>query len=230
MNVIVEQAGAAPGPLSPARPAPTQAPRAGDLDEPTLAAGGALVLVLRGQRFLYTLSPAPLRLLAYTVLPLALYLPALVLLGMEHTLHALLAVALLLMLARALRRPLTRRELAGLAALSLVAGAIRYETLFLAGGAAVALVLVPREDFVHGPLAPLPPPAGGAVLLPPPAAASARRCWPPWCSPACPPSSSATRPASPTRRTASTCTSTSSAASSPPRTPVARCWSTTSAR
>ena len=109
-----------------------------------LAAGGVLVLVLRGQRFLFDIAWAPLRLAAYVLLPLALYLPALVLLGMEHTLHALLVVAMLLMLARALRRPLTRGELGGAAALSLAAGAVRYETLFVAGGAALALVLVPQ--------------------------------------------------------------------------------------
>ena len=109
-----------------------------------LAAGGVLVLVLRGQRVLFDLAWAPLRLAAYVVLPLALYLPALVLLGMEHSLHALLVVAMLLMLARAVWRPLTRGELAGTAALTLFAGAVRYETLFVAGGAAVALVLVPH--------------------------------------------------------------------------------------
>lgn len=140
-----------------------------------VAAGGVLLLVLDGQRFLYNLHPAPLRLLAYILLPLALYLPALVFLGMEHTFHALLAVALLLVLARALQRRLDRGELAGLAALSLLAGAIRYETLFLAGGAALALVLVPTaveresraQQFMRGALARLRRPELWAFLLPP---------------------------------------------------------------
>jgi hypothetical protein len=110
-----------------------------------LAAAGVLVLVLRAQEWLFAVAGAPLRGLAYVALPAALYLPALVLVGMEHTLHALLVVALLLMLQRALRRRLSGRELAAVAALALLAGAIRYETLFVAGGAALALVLAPRS-------------------------------------------------------------------------------------
>jgi len=109
-----------------------------------LAAGAVLVLVVRSQRLLVSIEPALVRGAAYALLPLAMFLPGLVLTGMEHSLHALLVVALLLLLARAVQRPLTGRELAGTAALALLAGAVRYETLFLAGGAAVALVLAPR--------------------------------------------------------------------------------------
>jgi hypothetical protein len=131
-----------------------------------LAAAGVLVLVLRAQSFLFTLPHALLRGAAYVLLPVALYLPALVLLGMEHTLHALLVVGLLLMLQRALRRRLSRRELLGLAALALVAGAIRYETLFVAGGAALALLVVPSAS-PRECLARLRRPELWAFLLPP---------------------------------------------------------------
>jgi hypothetical protein len=131
-----------------------------------LAAAGVLVLVLRAQSFLFTLPHALLRGVAYVLLPIALYLPALVLLGMEHTLHALLVVALLLMLHRALQRRLTRNELIGLAALALVAGAIRYETLFVAGGAALALLVVPAAP-LRTTLARLRRPEIWAFLLPP---------------------------------------------------------------
>jgi hypothetical protein len=89
-----------------------------------------------------------------------------VLTGMEHTFHALLVVALLLLLARAVRRPLTGRELAGTAALALLAGAVRYETLFLAGGTAVALLLASREGD-SGLLARLRRREVWAFLLPP---------------------------------------------------------------
>jgi len=118
-----------------------------------LAGGAVLALVLRSQRFLFNLESPLVRGVAYVLLPLAMFLPGLVLVGMEHTLHALLAVAVLLMLARALRRPLSGRELAAAAALSLLAGAVRYETLFLAGGATLALLLVPSApggESAHG--------------------------------------------------------------------------------
>jgi hypothetical protein len=108
-----------------------------------LAAAGVLVLVVRSQRFLFTIEPAVLRGVFYALLPVAMFLPGLVLLGMEHSLHALLVVALLLLLGRALQRPLSGRELAGTVTLALLAGAVRYETLFLAGGATVALLLLP---------------------------------------------------------------------------------------
>jgi hypothetical protein len=133
-----------------------------------LAAGGVLALVLRGQRWLFQIGPAWLRLLAYVALPLALYLPALVLMGMEHTLHALLAVLLLLLLRRALERGLSRRELAAVAGVALLAGSIRYETLFLVGGAALALVVMPSPAGVSGGfMARLRRPEVWAFLLPP---------------------------------------------------------------
>lgn len=133
-----------------------------------LAAGAVLVLVLRAQDWLYRVEPAPLRAFAYVALPLLLFLPALVLVGMEHSLHALLAVALLLMLGRALRRRLSGGELAGVAALALLAGAIRYETLFLAGGCATALVLAPAAaGLPRRLLGRLRRPAVWAFLLPP---------------------------------------------------------------
>lgn len=113
-----------------------------------VAAAGVLILVLRAQSTLFILSPAPLRGVAYVALPLALFLPALVLIGMEHTLHVLLVLALLLLLDRALRRRLTEPELAAVALISLLAGAVRYETLFVAAGAVIALVAV-RPDAVE---------------------------------------------------------------------------------
>jgi hypothetical protein len=106
-----------------------------------LAAAAVLLLVIRSQSFLFRLESPLLRGLAYALLPLAMFLPGLVLVGMEHSLHALLVVGLLLLLARALQRPLSGRELAATAGLSLLAGSVRYETLFLAGGAAMALLL-----------------------------------------------------------------------------------------
>jgi hypothetical protein len=109
-----------------------------------LAAAAVLTVIIRSQRFLFVPESALVRGVAYAVLPAAIFLPGLVLVGMEHSLHALLTVLMLLMLDRALRRPLTRAELAGTAVVALLAGAVRYETLFLAGSAALTLLVMPH--------------------------------------------------------------------------------------
>jgi hypothetical protein len=102
---------------------------------------GVLALVLRAQTVLFTPSSALVRGLFAAALPLALFLPGLAMVGMEHTLHILLVTGLMTVLANALRRPLGRGELAGFAVLWALAAAVRYETLFFAAGAALALLV-----------------------------------------------------------------------------------------
>lgn len=90
------------------------------------------VIVIRG-RSLW-------RIAAVVLLPSLLFLPALIQLGMEHSLHALMVLLLLLQLERMLLGQLSGRRLAGYAALLLLATGLRFETACLALGCGAVLL------------------------------------------------------------------------------------------
>ncbi len=71
----------------------------------------------------------------------ALYIPALAMIGMEHTLHAAIVVEILVVLHRLERRELTVRNTWPLLALFFAGTAVRYETAFLAVGCVVAILV-----------------------------------------------------------------------------------------
>jgi hypothetical protein len=104
--------------------------------------------------------------------PLVIAAPTLVLAGMEHVLHAALCVWLLTRFARWADGDRSARSVAVVCAAALLATLFRYETLFLAGGIAVAALVV-RWREPHTTLAwriPRPPALSflvvGAALVP----------------------------------------------------------------
>jgi hypothetical protein len=83
----------------------------------------------------------PVRYLAVLLLPTVLFLPELIVVGMEHTLHTVLILGILIALEWLIRDGVTSRRVLVYAAFSLLASAIRFETLFLSAGCALVLVV-----------------------------------------------------------------------------------------
>ena len=75
---------------------------------------------------------SPWRIGGVLLLPSMLFLPGLVQLGMEHSLHTLLVMIMLLQFERMTRGEITPRRVAIYGALLLATTAIRMETAFLA--------------------------------------------------------------------------------------------------
>jgi hypothetical protein len=80
------------------------------------------------------------RITAVALLPSVLFLPGLIQLGMEHSLHTALVLVLLLQLERMLQGELSWRRLAGYTALLLLVTALRFETACLALGCGAVLI------------------------------------------------------------------------------------------
>jgi hypothetical protein len=80
--------------------------------------------------------------LVAALLPIALYLPVLVLMGMEHALHTLLVLLVLLQLQHGAAGSVKRRRLALYCGSIGLATLLRFETAFVAAGCAAALVAV----------------------------------------------------------------------------------------
>jgi hypothetical protein len=100
-------------------------------------------LLVREQTFLRTEKRRPLAfVLIAVVVIVALLLPTLAMVGMEHTLHIALVLQALVLLRRVLEGRSHRRETAAYLGLLLLAGMFRFESLFVAAGAAVALLAV----------------------------------------------------------------------------------------
>lgn len=95
-----------------------------------------LVVLRRGRNH-------PVRYLAVMLLPSVLFLPELIVLGMEHTLQTALILGVLIALEWLIRDGVTWRRVLVYATLSLLGSAIRFETLFLSAGCALALVVPP---------------------------------------------------------------------------------------
>ena len=95
-----------------------------------------LVVLRRG-------SNSPVRYLAVMLLPSVLFLPELIVLGMEHTVQTALILGLLIAFERLIRDGVTARRVLLYALFSLLGSAIRFETLFLSAGCALALVVPP---------------------------------------------------------------------------------------
>ena len=95
-----------------------------------------LVVLRRG-------SNSPVRYLAVMLLPSVLFLPELIVLGMEHTLQTALVLGLLIAFEWLIRDGVTARRALLYALFSLLGSAIRFETLFLSAGCALALVVPP---------------------------------------------------------------------------------------
>jgi len=101
---------------------------------------GILAVFARHQEVIAIRGRSAWRIAAVVLLPAVLFLPALIQLGMEHSLHAVLVLVLLLQLERMLRGQLTWRRIAGFGLLLLVTTALRLETAGLALGCGVVLI------------------------------------------------------------------------------------------
>jgi hypothetical protein len=100
-------------------------------------------LIVREQTFLRADPRQPLAfVLIALVVAVALLLPTLAMVGMEHTLHTALVLQTLVLLRRLFEGRSNRRDTAAYLGLLLLAGMIRFETLFVAVGAAIALIAV----------------------------------------------------------------------------------------
>jgi hypothetical protein len=89
-----------------------------------------------------TLSRRPAGTAALVALPFGLGLVPLVMTGMEHTLHAAIVVQLLALLVDRLREPVAGRARIAWFALLALGTLVRFETMFVAAGLAVALLTV----------------------------------------------------------------------------------------
>jgi hypothetical protein len=76
-----------------------------------------------------------------------LFLPGLVFVGMEHTLHAALVVQAFVLLRRLESSELALRQVAPYLVVLFLATLFRYESMFLAGGCALALLLLTTRRF-----------------------------------------------------------------------------------
>jgi hypothetical protein len=124
-----------------------------------VAAASALVLLVA--RSLGAMALAGTRLFVATMLVVLLVpICPLVFVGMEHTLHVVLVLALVHELVRQHDSSPSGRQLLALGALTLAATAVRYETAFVL--AAAALVLLVRDG--RRALAPLAACAAGAAI------------------------------------------------------------------
>ena len=101
-----------------------------------------LVVLRRGRN-------SPVRYLAVMLLPSVLFLPELIVLGMEHTVQTALILGLLIAFEWLIRDGVTARRVLVYALFSLLGSAIRFETLFLSAGCALALMVPPLWSSVR---------------------------------------------------------------------------------
>jgi hypothetical protein len=100
-------------------------------------------LLVREQTFLRAEDRRPLAfVLIAVVVVVALLLPTLAMVGMEHTLHTALVLQALVLLRRIFEGRSHGRDTAGYLVLLLLAGMFRFESVFVAIGAAAALLAV----------------------------------------------------------------------------------------
>jgi hypothetical protein len=100
-------------------------------------------LLVREQTFLRAGVKQPLAFaLIAVVVIVALLLPTLAMVGMEHTLHTALVLQALVLLRRIFEGRSDRRDMPAYLGLLLLAGMFRFESVFVAVGAAIALVAV----------------------------------------------------------------------------------------
>jgi hypothetical protein len=105
-------------------------------------------LVARNQDFLLPRTRDWLGIAVVSLTAIVLwFLPGLAFVGMEHTLHALVVVAILIRLQRLEHDPLTLRAAAPYLLLLAFGTLVRYETAFLAVGCAAALLLATTSRF-----------------------------------------------------------------------------------
>ena len=110
------------------------------------AAGVIAIFAWKQDLIVIRRSSSPLGVAAVFILPSLLFLPALLLVGMEHTLHTLIVLLLFLQTARLLRESDNQRSLAVYALLLLAATALRFESAFLAFG--LGMVLLYKRHFI----------------------------------------------------------------------------------
>jgi hypothetical protein len=108
-----------------------------------LASGWLLVSFAR-LPFVHRMVRNPIGMLGVAALPIGLGLVPLVLTGMEHTMHAAVVVQLLVWLDARVRGAATRRLAIGWYALLAGASLLRFETMFVGLGLALALVIIPK--------------------------------------------------------------------------------------
>jgi hypothetical protein len=101
-------------------------------------------LLVREQTFLRARQPLALVLIVVIVV-VALLLPTFAMVGMEHTLHTALVLQALVLLRRLFEGRSHRRDTAAYLVLLLLAGMVRFESVFVAVGAAVALLAVSSQ-------------------------------------------------------------------------------------
>jgi hypothetical protein len=101
-------------------------------------------LLVREQAFLRARQPLALVLIAVIVV-VALLLPTFALVGMEHTLHTALVLAAVVLLRRLFEGRGSRRDMVAYLVLLLLAGMVRFESVFVAVGAALALLAVSSQ-------------------------------------------------------------------------------------
>jgi hypothetical protein len=101
---------------------------------------GILAVFARCQDIIAIRGRSPWRIVAVALLPAVLFLPALIQLGMEHSLHTLLVLLILLQLEAMLRGDLSWRRMSGYGLLLLLATALRLETAGLALGCGLVLI------------------------------------------------------------------------------------------
>jgi hypothetical protein len=101
-------------------------------------------LLVREQTFLRVRQPLAYVLLSVVVV-VALLLPTFAMVGMEHTLHTALVLQALVLLRRLFEGRSHRRDTAAYLGFLLLAGLFRFESVFLAVGAAVALLAVSSQ-------------------------------------------------------------------------------------
>lgn len=107
-----------------------------------IAAAVVLWIFASYQRFVTPRRSHPISYLATAALPvLLLFLPGMIMLGMEHVLHSVLILLAGLLLVRLESTTLSPRAVAPLLGVLFVAGTVRVETVFFALGIAVALLV-----------------------------------------------------------------------------------------
>jgi hypothetical protein len=104
-----------------------------------LACVAILAIFARYQDVIAIRGRSAWRIGAVLLLPSVLFLPGLIQLGMEHSVHTAVVLVLLLQLERMLQGPLSWRRIAGYAALLLFATGLRFETACLALGCGLVL-------------------------------------------------------------------------------------------
>lgn len=103
-----------------------------------VAVGAVLWIFASYQTFVTPRRADPMSWIATITMPVVLlFLPGLIMLGMEHVAHSVLCLIAMVLLVRLEDSDLRLRELAPLLAVVFVAGTIRVETVFLALGVAI---------------------------------------------------------------------------------------------